>query len=102
MTAAEVPELDDTASRALASIILEHTADAMTDGGSKAGAALMALHGSSALPLDVCAAILMVTSWFVGTIGIDPEAIFAAAISLQPDDEPTANDERGHDGEAFT
>lgn len=86
MTSIETPELDDTASRALAAIVLEHTAEAMTDGGSKAGAALVALHEASALPLDVCAAILMVTSWFVGTIGIEPEAIFAAALALQPAD----------------
>lgn len=86
MTDTEPAELDDIASRALASIILEHTADAIANNSEQAAAALLALEKDSGLPLDVCAAILTVTSWFVGTIGVAPEAIFAAALSLKPDD----------------
>lgn len=91
MTDIEPVELDDVASRALASIILERTSDAMTDDNEKAGTALLALEKDTGLPLDVCAAILYVTSWFAGLGGIEAEAIFAASLTLKPDETDETN-----------
>lgn len=86
MTNADI-ELDDIASRALTSIILERTADAINDGGNRAAAAVTQLATDTGLVLDVCAAILMATSWLAGTGGIEAAAVFAAAIAFEPDAE---------------
>lgn len=80
-------ELDDVASRALASIILERTADTLLDGGNHAAAALEALAENTGLSLDVSAAILVATAWLAGAGGIEPEAVYAAALAHQPDDD---------------
>lgn len=79
-------ELDDVASRALAAIILERTADAIRDGGAEAGAAVTGLADDTGLVLDVCAAILQATSWIAGTGGVTDEALFAASLALTPDE----------------
>lgn len=89
MTDTEPQELDDVAARALASIILERTADALGEGADAAAAALVALERDAGLPLDVCAAILYVTSWFAGTATIEAQAVYAASLSMQPDDDET-------------
>lgn len=82
----DVLELDDVAARALASIILEHTA-AMLDGTPDAIMhAVEGLADDAAVVLDVAAAILIATSWIVGAGEVAPEAIFAASIGMQPDD----------------
>ncbi len=86
MSGADI-ELDDAASRALASIILERTADAVRDEGENAADALMALETDTGLSLDVCAGILQASSWLAGTGQIDPASIFAASLALQPEDQ---------------
>lgn len=83
----EVPELDDVAARALTSIILERTADTVNDQGAKSAEALVLFHGESGLALDVCAAILMATSWLAGAGGIEAGAVFAAAVMYDPSDD---------------
>lgn len=93
MTDTEPVELDDVASRALASIILERTSDAMNGDNEQAGQALLALEKDSGLPLDVCAAILYVTSWFAGLGGIEAVAIYAASVTLKPDEETDSDGE---------
>jgi hypothetical protein len=83
VTAAE-PELDDVAARALASIILEQTAEAVDNGGAGSAGALVALSDLTGMSLDVCAGVLMATSWLAGTGGIMPVAINAGAMGLDP------------------
>ena len=82
-------ELDDVAARALASIILERTADAVNEGGAASADALLGLRDDTGLALDVCAAVLMATSWLAGTGGIEAAAVHAASLALDPsgDDE---------------
>ena len=81
--------LDDVAARALASILLERTADAINDAGAKAADAIFDLHRDTGLVLDVCAAILMATSSLTARSGIDAEEVFALALSLIPDEQET-------------
>ena len=83
----DVQELDDVAARALTSIILERTADAVNEGGTGAEAALRALADETGMVLDVCAGILQATSWLAGTGGIEPSAIFAASVAFQPEND---------------
>lgn len=85
-TSAADVDLDDVASRALAAIILERTADAMRNGGENAGDALTGLVDDTGLVIDVCAAILQATSWIAGTGEVTDEALFAASLALTPDD----------------
>ena len=78
--------LDDTAARALASIFLERTADAIVDGGAKATDAIFNLHRDTGLVLDVCAAVLMTTSMLAGINDVSAEEVFAASLQLVPDE----------------
>ncbi len=80
-------EIDDVASRALASIILERTADAVYDGGKNAADALTAMTEDTGLPLEIAAGLLYVTSFLVGAGNIAPEDVYAASLALKPDDD---------------
>lgn len=96
------PELDDVAARALASIILERTADTLHDGGEHAANALLALASDSGLMLDIAAGLLMATAWLAGAGALTPEAVFAASVAMQPDEDetidgaPSEGDQAGH------
>lgn len=79
--------LDDVASRALAAIILEQTAIAINDGGSSAAKALGDLEGNTGLSLDVCAGILYAVTSLTALGGLDSEAVFAASLTYEPDDD---------------
>lgn len=93
MSAPETVELDDIAARALATILLEHTADTLVDDGANAADVLERLESVTGLNLDVCAAILMATSWLAGTGELDSQTVFAGAMAL----DPTEDD--GNDGD---
>ena len=83
-------ELDDVAARALASIILERTADTLRDGGMHAAVAITGLAEDTGLVLDVCAAILQATSWLAGTGQLSDVTVYSASVAMQPDDtDPT-------------
>lgn len=86
-------ELDDLAARALASIILQSTADATKDEGAGAAEALTALETDTGLALDVCAGILYAATWIAGAGGVEPLALFAAATALEPDDDEAPDDD---------
>lgn len=83
-------ELDDVAANALASIILERTADTLHDDGNAAALALVALTADTGLPYDVTAGILVATSFLAGAGRLDAQEVFAAALALKPDDGETA------------
>jgi len=74
--------LDDVAARALASIILERTADALHDQGAKAAEALFNLHTDTGLVLDVCAAVLFATTGIAGPAGGTAETIYAMSLAM--------------------
>lgn len=84
MSAPDVPELDDIASRALASIILEHVALVMGTDGGQAAAALTGLETATGLSLDVCAGVLMACSFLAGTGQLDGPTITGGAMTLDP------------------
>lgn len=81
--------IDDVASRAFASMLLERTADAIANNGDKAADALMALAEDSGLMLEICAGLLYVTSFLAGAGDVPPEDVYAASLALQPDDDET-------------
>lgn len=80
-------ELDDLAARALASILLERTADTIKDEGKSAALGLVQLADDTGLSLDVCAAVLMATSWLAGAGGLTADEVFAASLAMEPDDD---------------
>lgn len=80
-------ELDDLAARALASILLERTADTIKDEGSSAALGLVQLADDTSLSLEVCAAVLMATSWLAGAGGLTADEVFAASLAMEPDDD---------------
>ncbi len=82
-----VPELDDLASRSLAVIFREATADATDNGGNNAAAALVQLADETGLTLDVCAAVLTTTSALCALGQIEPREVYAASLALDPDDD---------------
>lgn len=92
----DVTELDDTAARALASIILEHTALMLSGEPDAIVDALNGLAADAAMVPDVAAAILTATSWLVGAGEVAPEAIYAASVGLLPDGdgEPASTEPR--------
>lgn len=81
----EVQEFDEVAARALATIILERTADAINEDGNNAAAALSQLADETGLTLDVVAGIMFATSAIAGIGAVDPVAVNAAALALEPD-----------------
>lgn len=83
----DVPDLDDVAARALASVILEHTADLLAATADVEDNMLDRLAADTGLVLDVCAGILIVTSWLAGAGGLTAEEVFAASIAFLPDDD---------------
>lgn len=85
MTGTE-PELDDVAARALAAIVLEHTADMVNRMGDNAAEVIVKLEGDTGLSLDVCAAILMATSWLAGAGELTGEAVYAGSLGIDPSD----------------
>ncbi len=91
----DVLELDDVAARALASIILEHTALMLSAEPDAIVNAVQGLADDAAIVLDVAAAILTATSWLVGAGEVAPEAIFAASVAFDPAPAMPGDDE-GH------
>lgn len=79
--------IDDVASRAFASMLLERTADAIVNDGAGAADALTALAEDSGLMLEICAGLLYVTSFLTGAGDVPPEDVYAASLALQPDDD---------------
>lgn len=90
-------ELDDLAARALASILLERTADTIKDEGSSAALGLVQLADDTGLSLDVCAAVLMATSWLAGAGGLTADEVFAASLAMEPDDDQAVERDELHD-----
>jgi hypothetical protein len=84
---AEIPELDPTAAAALASIILERVADAVSGVTAVAGRALLDMADDTGLALDVCAGVLLACSTIMGAGGMTAEAVFALAVALDPSTE---------------
>lgn len=80
-------DLDDAAARALSAMILDATSTAILDRGDHAARALTELTDDSGLVMDVCAAILQATSWLAGAGGLTAEAIYAASLAMQPEDD---------------
>lgn len=80
----DVPELDPIASAALASIILERTADALSDQPELMAAAITNMADETALSLDVCAGVLLACATLIGAGQIPAEAVAAAAMQLDP------------------
>lgn len=81
--------VDDIAARALASMILTHTADAMADDGERVADALKVFANDSGLLLEVAAGVLQacVTVAIMGEV--QAEAIFGAALAMEPDEDET-------------
>jgi len=74
--------LDDVAARALASIILERTADALHESGANAADALFNLHTDTGLVLDVCAAILFATTGIAGPAHVPADQVYAMSLAM--------------------
>lgn len=81
--------VDDIAARALASMILTHTADAIADGGERAAEALQVFANDSGLLLEVAAAVLQACLTIAVMGDVQAEAIFGAALATEPDEEET-------------
>lgn len=82
-------DLDDIAARALATIILEHTAVLKHAEGNGSAEVLEQLEAATGLTLDVSAAILMATAALAGIGELTGEAINAAAMALDPSKDET-------------
>jgi hypothetical protein len=80
----DVPELDPTAAEALASIILERVADALSDDPTLMQSAITELAAETALALDVCAGVLLACSTIMGLGEVTAEAVFVASVALDP------------------
>jgi hypothetical protein len=88
----DAPDLDDVAARALAAILLDATANILAGIDGNDGAGILDLEAATGLSLDVCAGILMATSWLAGTGGLAAEIVHAGGLALDPsndDDEAT-------------
>ena len=109
--AAPADDMNDTASRALAALILQATADALTADPAIMERAIIQLAADLPAPLEVAAGILFATTAISGTAGLTDQEVFvigaafedqAETESAQPttDDGPTVADEpqeRGDD-----
>lgn len=75
--------VNDAASRALASIILQTTADMMTGDPAVIGEGLQQLSEDTGMVLDVCAAVIYATTTLAGAAGLTDAEVATMAIAYE-------------------
>ena len=85
-------ELNDTAARALAALVLQATADALTTDVARMEQAIVQLAADLPAPLEVAAGVLFATTALAGTAGLVDQEVFVigAAFEDQAAEESTA------------
>jgi len=91
---APADDMNDTAARALASLVLQHTADALTTDTAKMEGAITGLSNDLPAPLEVAAAILFATTALAGTAGLTDQEVFTIGQAfedqaIEESEEPT-------------
>lgn len=78
-------EISDVATKALASMILEITAEAISDGPDVRPTALERLAEQSGLVFEVCAGVMLAVSTVMGAGNLDPQEVATMAYQLHAD-----------------
>jgi hypothetical protein len=76
-------ELNDTSARALAAIICQHAADALSGDGKRMEAALLGLANDLPAPLEVSAGILFAITAIAGTAQLTDTEVFTIGVAFE-------------------
>lgn len=99
---APADDLNDTSARALAALVLQATADALTTDPKMMEMAILRLAADLPAPLEVSAGILFATTALAGTAGLVDQEVFAIGEAFESQAEQESQQPTDGDGPVAT